>query len=61
MLPDCEIFQEMPEYELYAISRFLNAGSEKKKKKKNNKPQNTQIKHSMAEAGFDSWPPFCNL
>ena len=27
MLPDCEIFQEMPEYELYAISRFLNAGS----------------------------------
>ena len=27
MLPDCEIFQEMPEYELYAISRFFNAGS----------------------------------
>lgn len=27
MLPDCEIFQEMPEYELYAISRILNAGS----------------------------------
>ena len=27
MLPDCEIFQEMLEYELYAVSRFLNAGS----------------------------------
>lgn len=27
----------------------------KKRKKKTNKPQNTQIKHNMAEAGFDSW------
>ena len=25
------------------------------KKKRKNKPQNTQIKHNMAEAGFDSW------
>lgn len=44
MLPDCKNLQEMPEYELCEISRFLNVGSLKKKKKGN--AQNTQIKQN---------------
>lgn len=51
VLPDCKNFQEMPEYELCEIARFLNVGSFKKKKKKGN-AQNTPIKQNTSAGWF---------
>lgn len=59
VLPDCKNFQEMPEYELCEISRFLNVGSLKKKKRQRTK-HTDKTKH-VCRLGLAVGPPVCNL
>lgn len=59
MLPDCEIFQEMPEYELCEISRFLNVGSLKTHTHTHTK--HTDKTKQVCRLGLAVGPPVCNL
>lgn len=61
MLPGGEIFHEMPECELYAISRFLNVGSLKQKRKKKKATKHTDKTQHDCRLGLTVGPPFCNL